>query len=372
MKHYDSDIDGFDRKNERLIIREKDIVSMLGGNFASGVYYLLTGEEMSGNRQTDFNEYLIELQESQQDTDKFLLSRAEELKIKGIGRFILACLFYENSPAVFPGAEKDANFLYAFSKFPLLISGDCSNHSRETNFSHRSLEAIRKKSANELEKKIFEMTLVSFLGGFGYFTPTTFLPRASSSVGSSDKYCLISGMCANGKYHIGAIEEAMKMIAEMPEKSRGEIEKEISRRISECNLPGFGHPLFKKDPRVEPIRKKLKEMGIENKYLEVFDFCAYKTKKERKVFPNIDGMNAVSLLSLGFLPEQGKELFAFARAPAMYAHAVEERTRKPYSVYRKTLGLWTVLPKCLFNLNFDNLNKHFKKYFRNRKVKDCS
>ncbi len=365
FRHYDTDIDGFDRKTEQLMIRDKNIVDILKDNFASNVYYLLTGNELNEVEEKEFNYHLINLQSQNSDLDKIILEGSKDLGIDGIKRILLSCLFYDKIPFIKPFLELDSDdekSLYIFSKLPILISGVLENKLEENdNFAYRSLEFFKKKISSS-EKKIFEVTLNSFIGGFGYFTPTTFLPRASSTTGADYGLCIASGLCASGKYHMGAIGEVMKMLLEIKGKNEDGIRGHL--RNKKEAIPGFGHPLFHKDPRASYIREILNHENLDNDYVKAFDICSDYLRKEKNIHPNVDAINAVSLLSLGFTPEEGICLFAFGRMPAMYAHAKEEKTRKPYNVFRKSLGIWTVLPKRIFNLNFDRGNSLFKKYFR--------
>lgn len=370
-KHHDSDIDGFRRYSEQLIIRDRNIVDMFGEDFAGSVYYLMFGEELDESGVRGFNQYLCTLQTSCLDSDALFLETSDKLGLEGMARLTQACLFYPNHNPSFMSFrdldQDDGRMLYTFSKLPLIMSKrKVPSLIDAGSFASKSLDILRGKESTELEKKIFEMTMISFIGGFGYFAPTTLLPRAASSTGSDYDLSVAAGMCASGQYHIGAIEGAMQMFSEMAGKTEDEMVEDINERRKNGVVPGMGHPMFHKDPRPEHIRRRLEELGLENEYTKAFDFCTSYLKEKKNINPNIDCINAVSVLSLGLEPEQGTQLFAFGRMPSMYAHAKEEKSRKPYNALKRTIGMWTVLPRRLFDLNFDKLNKWFNKGVRNR------
>lgn len=59
-RHYDSDIDGFDRAKEQLIVRDRNINALLRGDFPANIHYLLTGTEPDD--PAAFDAYLRTLQ----------------------------------------------------------------------------------------------------------------------------------------------------------------------------------------------------------------------------------------------------------------------------------------------------------------------
>jgi len=365
--HYDSEIDGFDRKNEQLLIRDRNITSMLRGSFPSNIYYLLTGREIADAKK--FDDYLLHLQGSKKPADQTFAEHIDALGLETMAKLAAGCLYYHQQD---PEAEdfetldrEDTRFLYLLSKLPAVIGGRPPAENGGT-FTAEALDTMRGRNSDKNEQEILELVLNSFIGGFGYFAPTTFLPRNASSTGAKTGACLAAGICANGKYHIGAIGEVMQIMKEWNGKNEEEIIAGLKTKVEKEAFPGFGHPLFKIDPRVKYIRNILREQNVENRFVEIFDICADYFRKTRNIYPNIDAVNATALLTLGFEPAHGPCIFAFGRLAAMYAHTREERKHKPYHVFRKSLGLWTLLPKCFFNKDFDKINRFFKKYLRRR------
>lgn len=219
-------------------------------------------------------------------------------------------------------------------------------------FSEAIFHILLNRRPSETETKIFDAVLVSFHGGFGYSPPTVLLARLSATTGTSVAHALSAGYAGGGKYHVGAIENAMTLYEDI-RKTRDKnatIGEHIKRYITDIFekkeiLYGYGHPLFKKDPRPEKLRGVLRDLNYTNEYIEIYDAVADFAYEKKKLYPNIDGINSAILLSLGFTKDHGVGLFLLSRTSAMLAHVVEEMTKEPFHIEDKLYPLIRTLEK---------------------------
>lgn len=219
-------------------------------------------------------------------------------------------------------------------------------------FSEAIFHILLNRMPTEAEKKIFDAVLVSFHAGFGYSPPTVLLARLSATTGTSVAHALAAGYAGSGRYHVGAIENAMEIYEDIKKSKkesttmREHVEEYVSGIFNRKEtLYGYGHPLFKKDPRPERLRKVLKDLNYTSEYIEIYDEVARFAYEKKGLYPNIDGINSAILLSLGFIKDHSLGLFLLARTSAMLAHVVEERTKEPFYLEDKLYPLIRTLEK---------------------------
>ena len=204
-------------------------------------------------------------------------------------------------------------------------------------FSEAVFHILLNRRPDAIEKKIFDAILVSFHGGFGYSPPTVLLARLSATTGTPVAHALSAGYAGGGKYHVGAIEHAMALYEDIKNTRDADIsiKEHVESHINGVfnrkeTLYGYGHPLFKKDPRPERLRAILRDLNYTNEYIDIYDAAADFVYREKNLYPNIDGINSAILLSLGFKKEHGTGLFLLSRTSAMLAHVVEEMSKTPF------------------------------------------
>lgn len=219
-------------------------------------------------------------------------------------------------------------------------------------FTEAIFHILLNRIPDETEKKIFDAVLVSFHGGFGYSPPTVLLARLSATTGTSVAHALSAGYAGAGKYHVGAIEAAMKLY-ENVKRTKGEnntmkehVEEYLEGLFDRKEMCyGYGHPLFKKDPRPEKLRDVLKSLNYTTEYIEIYDEVTKIAYKKKELCPNVDGINAAILLSLGFTNDHGTGLFLLSRTSAMLAHVADERSKEPFFLEDKLYPLLRTLEK---------------------------
>lgn len=226
----------------------------------------------------------------------------------------------------------------------------------------------------EEERKLFDIVLVAFHGGFGLLPPTTFVPRVVAGTGVGVPQAMAAGFLASGPYHVGAVEHAMKYYQSIADEfakvapagaTAGDLElfayeTTLKRIASGETVAGFGHPLLRKDPRPTHVRRLICELKSESIYFDIYDGVVRCLDEKKGVPANVDGITAAIILKLGFNYQYGTGLFLLARSSAMLAHIIEEQTEMPYQTMRRFMLMPILAPK-IFNADFKSLSKRFNK-----------
>ncbi|MDA1161562.1 MAG: hypothetical protein O3B13_00525 [Planctomycetota bacterium] len=222
------------------------------------------------------------------------------------------------------------------------------------------------------ERRLFDIVLVAFHGGFGLLPPTTLVPRLVAGTGVNTAQAMAAGFLASGPYHVGAIEHGMKLYKAIADEflaqgkenpTAADVEQfafdAAARRLAAGEiLGGYGHPLLRKDPRPTHIRRLMCEMNAQGIFIDIYDGVVRCMLESRSVVPNVDGMTGAILLHLGFQVEHGTGLFLHARSAAMLAHIIEEQTDMPYLTARRFMFMPVAMPR-LFNADFKQLTRRF-------------
>jgi len=255
---------------------------------------------------------------------------------------ILASLRYDKT--------KDIDGVDALGERLIVRGKDLNTLIGSISFTEALFHILLNRMPSDVEKNIFDAVLVSFHAGFGFSTPSVLLPRLAATTGSSMASSLAAGYSAGGQYHIGAVEQAMKMFKDIL-NSKGEninehVKNYLRKTMDEGKMiHGFGHPLFRRDPRPSQLRVVLKKYDYITDYVRIYDVAEEYLSKEKNIHPNIDGINAVILLSLGFTEDHGTGLFLLSRTSAMIAHVAEEKTKEPFYTDRRLYPILRLLER---------------------------
>jgi len=186
------------------------------------------------------------------------------------------------------------------------------------------------KEPNEHETKLFD-AMLSLCIDHGMGTASSMATRFVQSTGNPLNAAVAGGVLALGDYHGGAIEKAMRTLAEVKEsgKSAADLVKESleQKKI----LFGFGHKIYKEqDPRTRHLVELCQEIEYDPEYLSLAIQIAaeIESQKGKRLVLNVDGAIAALLLEMGFNPAMGKGFFIIARTPSLVSQAVEEKTRE--------------------------------------------
>ncbi|MBI5137026.1 MAG: citryl-CoA lyase [Nitrospirae bacterium] len=172
----------------------------------------------------------------------------------------------------------------------------------------------------------------------GIAPPSVVAARTVFSGGNSLNSAVAAGALTLGDFHGGAIEQCMKLFEDLVGDSTSDVtrlakDQVAAMRAAKLRFPGFGHKLYKRDPRTVRMLELAKEYGFGGRYID-FAVAVQNALEEsmgRDMPLNVDGAIAAILCDMGFDWKVGKGFFIIARIPGVVAHIVEEWSReKPF------------------------------------------
>ena len=160
-----------------------------------------------------------------------------------------------------------------------------------------------------------------------FIAPSVDATRFVSSGGVPLQAAVAAGLISLGEHHGGAVEACSYLLQEAVKVDRSATEIVADYRQRGERVPGFGHPLHDKDPRVLKLLEKSQEWAIHNKHLALAENVAVELKRPL----NIDGAISGIISDMEIPWQYGKAFFAISRTVGLSAHHVEELAReKPF------------------------------------------
>lgn len=194
---------------------------------------------------------------------------------------------------------------------------------KQKTFSGMIFETLSGNIPTDSQLKIFELILnISIDHG-------TDTPSAVETIKYANENKTISESVAAGinkidNVHGGAIEPAMELFYRIEKEKIDEkliVEEYIAQ---DKRMAGFGHRIYKIDPRTKLIFDFAKSEGVDEKYIKIAENLSshLTTLKSKPIPTNIDGAIAAILCSFGWKPELGKAVFIVARTPGLCAQYI--------------------------------------------------
>lgn len=191
---------------------------------------------------------------------------------------------------------------------------------------------IQGRSPSEAEAEAFGAILCA-MADHGDTPPSTQAARLVASAGSAIHCALASALLAFGDHHAGAIERAMNLFR--CSLLEGVSPRDLVKRFLSRGdrIPGFGHRLHRRDPRVEPLVRKGMSMDRTD-HLAFFLGVQEELWGLKGICGNVDGVAGAMLLDMGFPPEAGRAVFFCGRLPGLVMWIFREISDIPFRPYR--------------------------------------
>jgi len=181
--------------------------------------------------------------------------------------------------------------------------------------------------------------------------PSTAAARLVASGGAPLQAAAAAGIIALDAHHGGAMEALACMLQEAlgtaappgerpgpaPKLPDDEIRRRAAAIVDEAlaarrRLPGFGHPVHKRDPRTERLRVLAQEWGLYVPHFRLVDAIGGEMAARGKpAAVNVDGAIAGILSDLRLDWRISRGFYVIARAAGLVAHVYEQSVReKPF------------------------------------------
>lgn len=185
-------------------------------------------------------------------------------------------------------------------------------------FSSMIFELLAGYSPNKNDEELFDLILNLSID-HGAETPSAIETIKTAKDGKTISESVAAGMLQINNTHGGAIEPAMELFYKI-DLEKLDIKKLVEESLAKGEkLPGFGHRIYKVDPRAQLILTACHKLDIGEYFIEMAqDISETLTKlKGKPLSVNIDGAIAVALCGLGWESGLGKAVFIIARTPGL-------------------------------------------------------
>jgi citrate synthase len=159
-------------------------------------------------------------------------------------------------------------------------------------------------------------------------SPSVDAVRFVASSGVPLQTAVAAGVSSIGDVHGGAIEPCARMLKSAVE--RGQSARVLLEDFKRQNLrvPGFGHPLHKRDPRTQTLFQLAEKWELLGPHSRLVRDIESMTEQifGRSLSANVDGAIAGIMCDMNIDPALGKAFFIIGRSAGYVAHAYEQST----------------------------------------------
>ena len=214
---------------------------------------------------------------------------------------------------------------------------DITDLMRKTTFTDLVFVLHQGRLPSVKERGLMDAILIA-VADHGAGAPSCATARlAASGNRESLSAAVAAGLLAVGTDHGGAGAGCMEMIAAGVSEARRDgvsIEATAKKAVAEAAaakrlVPGFGHRVHTKDPRVEVLFDMARGAGLSGEGVAFVRAVEAALHERGKAVPtNVDGALAAVLHELGFPPSAGKFIFMIGRVAGLTAEVAEEYARE--------------------------------------------
>lgn len=187
-------------------------------------------------------------------------------------------------------------------------------------FASMIFELLSEKKPTKEQEFLFE-TILNISIDHGPETPSAIEVIAKAKEGKLITQAVAAGILQINDYHGGAIEDCMNLFYRI-KKEKLDIKMVVREYLSlDKRIPGFGHRIYKVDPRSQLLFRLMKQEKQSEEYIKIAEEIvkALKEAKGKDLPVNIDGAISVILCTFGWNANLGKAVFLSARTPGLCA-----------------------------------------------------
>lgn len=195
---------------------------------------------------------------------------------------------------------------------------------------------IQGRTPSPAERRLLEALFVA-LADHGETPASTQAARLVASTGVPLQGALAAGFLAFGDHHAGAIEGVMEFLQEeYGDVSSREAAAVVGALLArDRRLPGFGHRIHRRDPRVAPLLALRRSLDFPGRHVDFVLALEKELTRRKNIALNVDGICGALLSDLGFPYPSGRAFFMAGRLPGLLCHVLREQwERRPFSPYR--------------------------------------
>lgn len=201
--------------------------------------------------------------------------------------------------------------------------------SEQKNFSDMIFELLSGRKPTASESRIFNLILNLSID-HGPDAPSSKAVIESAKKGELIGKAVAKGIEEINDTHGGAGEKAMEMFYQI--KNLGKSANDFVKNALENGekIYGYGHRIYKKDPRAETILQFLRRKNLTEDYIVIareVELALFAGKGV--ILPiNIDGAMAAAFCSFGWTPKLAKAVFIISRTAGLCAHFLNNSPQK--------------------------------------------
>jgi citrate synthase len=371
MRYHGTDIDGPSLDPDTLNVRGIDLMELVGNHsFLASFFFTLHGELPTQEQEAELNRFYVEAFRSIDTEDPIFtivpaaapsiahslngllagmaVDRRREIDridrpdfgTKNVGDIEKAGFYHDSILAIVSWLATEAPS-GGYSQNELKQRLVAAQNTSGDFVDRLTFLFLGKTFDDPREKRLLEAILTACHCGFGYLTPTVMTPRITIGSGVPTGIALLAGYTTAGPYHAGAGQEVIEFIQHLMDTRTGELQSWAKAMVADRiagrkPIFGFGHPLFKRDPRPVRMEALVRELNYNSEYLDMYYAVQKEAWEQRNLNPNAEGINAAIMLSLGFdKPFHSPALVLVSRTAAMVAHLKERMQRPPFGVKSK-------------------------------------
>ena len=193
--------------------------------------------------------------------------------------------------------------------------------SEAKNFSDMVFGLLSERAPSPSESKIFNLILNLSID-HGPDAPSAKATIKSALSGEAIGKAVAKGIEEINDTHGGAGEKAMEMFYEIARKEKTPADFVKKALSNDEKIYGYGHRIYKKDPRAEAILELLQKENTGEDYILIAREVELALLAEKGInLPiNIDGAMAVAFCSFGLEPKLAKAVFIISRTAGLCGH----------------------------------------------------